>query len=732
MKQLYLLLFTLFAACLFGCLEEPQMDTSLQNAFAPELEKFTRANVDITATTIVARATVKKENGDPVTERGFIYWLKNTTKVETVNETNLENGKGEFSQKIEKLQNDTIYYISPYARNKKGTTYGDTLDINTKPGIGSVITSEVTEVTATTAVVGGLIKDKGEGEIKMIGFNLYKNSELDSIIKIDMDEMPTDSTFIHTLTELESETDYVIEAIVENSFGQFNTDRQSFKTPDGHPELGFLSVIETDYTQVTVRAKLLKKGDGELDSIGFCWSDVKAVGRPNIKEDSTIKCTVDKDGFFVGVIPNLKAQTQYYVHSYAVNAFGTVYTPDSIDFTAKSDAPTIFMDEASNYVMKDGNVTVSAVLKDDGRGSVSEIVICYSLSATPNPDKDEKITLSREELELDADNRFKVSLPKLLKGNQKYYVIAYAKNKFGTGSSSVVSFTTPPIFSTTDIKSFPVDWGLRKEFAAFSLGNDAFILGGDFGSTRTKELIGYNADNNVWMQYRSYDKEATNISVCTNENTVYALGGRQSGFGQNGILRTCYSYSYSDNTWNEIDGGELVGENIRYDAVSFVSNDKIYLIGGVNLNSALTDTIFYYDMNAKTWSGSSRFDVAFSGGIALMKDGNAYVGLGNKPSECGFFTSSGDFKDWTSLETPPGLMNKVSTGVVYYDNIYVIDDSGIIWQYNLTEDKWYQRSTCLPEKIKNFKIYVLNDMIYILGMDYFNTTLMTYDPSWDN
>ena len=89
MKQLYLLLFTLFAACLFGCLEEPEMDTSLQNAFAPELEKFTRANVDITATTVVARATVKKENGDPVTERGFIYWLKNTTKVETVNETNL-------------------------------------------------------------------------------------------------------------------------------------------------------------------------------------------------------------------------------------------------------------------------------------------------------------------------------------------------------------------------------------------------------------------------------------------------------------------------------------------------------------------------------------------------------------------------------------------------------------------------------------------------------------------
>lgn len=723
MKQLYLLLFTLLAACLFGCLEEPEMDTSLQNAFAPELEKFTRANVDITATTVVARATVKKENGDPVTERGFIYWLKNTTKVETVNETNLENGKGEFSKKIEKLQNDTIYYISPYARNKKGITYGDTLDINTKPGIGSVVTSEVTDVTATTAVVGGLIKDKGEGEIKMIGFNLYKNSELDSIIKIDMDEMPTDSTFIHTLTELEPETEYVIEAIVENSFGQFNTDRQSFKTPDGHPELGFLSVIETDYTQVTVRAKLLKKGDGELDSIGFCWSDVKAVGRPNIKEDSTIKCTVDKDGFFVGVIPNLKAQTQYYVHSYAVNAFGTVYTPDSIDFTAKSDAPTIFMDEASNYVMKDGNVTVSGVLKDDGRGSVSEIVICYSLSATPNPDKDEKITLTRDKL--DADNRFEVSFPKL-KGNQKYYVIAYAKNKFGTGSSSVVSFTTPPIFS--DLKMFTE--GGRSQFAVFSLDNMAFVLGGDMGSKRTNELQGYNADQGEWKQFFPYPKEASNISVCTSGDTVYAFGGKQSVVGQTQI-QECYLYSSDENEWKELT--TLVGANIRYDAVSFVSDNEVYLIGGVNLNSVVTDTICSFDINTKIWKEYGKFPAHIKNGIALMNGENVYVGLGDKgtnESDFGLWTSSGDFKTWDKIDLP-SVMGNVSSGVIYNNSIYVIDDFDIIWQYDISGEEWYKRSTCSLGS-KNNKLYVLNDTIYILGMNYFTQKFMTYDPSWDN
>lgn len=725
MKQLYLLLFTLFAISLSGCLEEPDMDPSLQNAFAPELEKFTPANVDITATTIVARATVKKENGDPVTERGFIYWLKNTDKVETKKETNVENGKGEFKQEIEGLKNDTVYYISPFARNKKGITYGDTLGINTKAGIGSVITSEVTDVTATSAVVGGLIKDKGEGEIKMIGFNLYKNSELDSIIKIDMDEMPTDSTFIHMLTELDPETEYVIEAIVENSFGQFNTDRQSFKTLDGHPELGFLSVIETDYTQVTVRAKLVKKGDGELDSIGFCWSDVKAVGRPNIKEDSTIKCTVDKDGFFVGVIPNLKAQTQYFVHSYAVNAFGTVYTPDSIEFSAKSDAPTIFMDEASNYVMKDGNVTMSGVLKDDGRDSVSEIVICYSLSATPNPEKcDGKITLNRDEL--DADNKFEVSFPKL-KGNQKYYVIAYAKNKFGTGSSSAVSFITPPIFTTDNLEKFikkDDNRTGRTNYSLFTLDDQVFILGGDLGSSRTNELYGYRASSNLWKPLEPYEVEVMNMAVCTNGNTAYVFGGNT--LTQN--ITKCNSYK--DNIWTPL--APLENGNVRNKAVAFYYNDYIYLVGG-KINSIATDTICAYDINKNEWHDFGNFKTPLSDGIALIFEDDVYIGLGEKTANRGFWKSNGgDFTTWEPLvEELPGKMGNISTGVIYNRSIYVVDEFGVIWQYSIDDKVWFQRSTCSGNS-RNFDIFVLNDTIYILGLDIYANEFMTYDPSWDN
>ena len=76
-------------------------------------------------------------------------------------------------------------------------------------------------------------------------------------------------------------------------------------------------------------------------------------------------------------------------------------------------------------------------------------------------------------------------------------------------------------------------------------------------------------------------------------------------------------------------------------------------------------------------------------------------------------------------------MGNVSTGIIYNRSIYVIDDYGVIWQYSLDENVWYQRSTC-PGKSKNFEIFILDDTVYILGLDIFANEFMTYDPTWDN
>ena len=76
-------------------------------------------------------------------------------------------------------------------------------------------------------------------------------------------------------------------------------------------------------------------------------------------------------------------------------------------------------------------------------------------------------------------------------------------------------------------------------------------------------------------------------------------------------------------------------------------------------------------------------------------------------------------------------MGNISTGVIYNRRIYVVDEFGVIWQYSIDDKVWFQRSTCSGNS-RNFDIFVLNDTIYILGLDIYANEFMTYDPSWDN
>ena len=179
MKQLYFLL-TIFSLLLSGCLEDPDMNTGLQNALKPEFEKFSGDDITKTATTIVAKATIKKENGSPVTERGFQYWEENSTNIQKETDKEKE-GKGTYSLTMDQLIDGATYMICPYAINGVGTSYGDTIKVNTNRGTGRVKTTTIEDeaINATSVNVKGIIAEKGEGEYEDYGFRLF-NAEKDT------------------------------------------------------------------------------------------------------------------------------------------------------------------------------------------------------------------------------------------------------------------------------------------------------------------------------------------------------------------------------------------------------------------------------------------------------------------------------------------------------------------------------------------------------------------------
>lgn len=736
MKQFYYLIYllsTLFF--LSGCVEDSDMDTRLQNAGVPELGTFTNENVSKTATTIEATASVNKENGSPLTERGFKYWPSdNVNDTDTVRET-IGLGKGEYTLTIEKLTNGVEYKLTPFARNEMGIGYGDTITVFTNEGTGAVKIAEIDKSTihATSVFVQGIVTKEGEGDITEYGFYVWvEGAEQDTIIydNKEYDVVKEGNTYSCTINNLNPSTNYIVQAFARNNFGKFDTDAvEKFSTLDGRPRMGTLAVKgEPGFDNVTLRAQLVTEGDTAVNEVGFCWGTIKGDGSPNIIDNDTIHSIPDEDGYFEGTINGLESNVKYYVIAFATNKFGSDFSKDTLEVVTRDVYPSIFIDEATAFVMESGLVTFSGELSNEGETPVTELGICYS-SKTNTPDAtncEGKEILKPEDL--DENGRFSVQTIHKLKGSKTYYVRAFATNKAGTRYSNISQeFKTPSIFTTLS-ENYP-GTDLVQYYAGFTIENTAYVLGGDKGATRSDELWGYNADKGVWKDFAPYETHAMGISVCTSGNTAYAFGGKEI----RGISRFCYSYNAISNEWTPIKG--LEGENARCDAASFIYDNKAYLIGGTNLHSSATDTIFYYDIQADTWYDFGKFPVAFSNGIALTNGNNVYVGLGNtNGTERGLWVATdGDFSNdsWEPLAGLPDAMSNVSTGVIYNNSIYVVDDFGVVWQYDIGGDQWYKRSKC-SDRARNFKIYVLNDTIYILGLDRYTNIFMTYDPSWDN
>lgn len=207
------------------------------------------------------------------------------------------------------------------------------------------------------------------------------------------------------------------------------------------PELGDVDFVE-DFDVVYVKAKLISPGDAEIDETGFCWGTVSDTQRPAIdnEEDKRAMCTVAPEGSIQYVLDDLRASTYYYVRAYAKNKFGVTYSKNSACVVKKRDIPTLFLNDASTYVMKDGIVTVTGELRSEGRSTVTSMTLYYTTkSGDPGPDnKEGEIPFGLEE----GTNSF--SIPLKLKGGVTYYVRVYATNGSGQASNNTTqSFTTP-------------------------------------------------------------------------------------------------------------------------------------------------------------------------------------------------------------------------------------------------------------------------------------------------
>ena len=198
---------------------------------------------DITEISATSGGEVVSDGGAPVIARGICWSTsQNSTIDDNDGMTTDGNGTGTFTSDLVNLTANTTYYVRAYATNVMGTAYGEQRSFTTEeeeaeltPPI--VITSEVIDVTETTAVSGGNVTDDGGATVTARGicWSISQNPTID-----DNDGITTDGngtgTFTSDLINLTANTTYYVRAYATNEKGTSYGDEISFTTEEEEEE----------------------------------------------------------------------------------------------------------------------------------------------------------------------------------------------------------------------------------------------------------------------------------------------------------------------------------------------------------------------------------------------------------------------------------------------------------------------------------------------------------------
>ena len=732
MQKIFFILSVVFSAVLLNsCIENPEFTPGVIGASTPDFEEGSVKRMGTTANSITVSATISKENGSKIEERGFCWSLTEPTDEnwgEEVPDTN-GTGRGEYTMTIGDLENDKEYYLTPYAKNKSGTSCGETIKLSTNPGLGYANTKKVDEYTRASSILVGA-KIESEGECKMIDFGVYLYTKKDSayvsrITEIDSVSAEEDNVYFYKIKDLKPSTKYYFKAFVKNECGEYVANVDSLTTKNGDIILNNV-IIQAGYTNAILTSSVSNDGDETVNIVsrGFCFSKTNVT--PLITD--SIPCGGGL-GSFTKDITGLDAETRYYVRAYAINNWGTVYYSRDTTFSTIRDIPTVItvlVNENNDF--RNGAATVSGIVENAGMRPVTSVGICWSTVYNP-----EMAINNSYDLPVTLNNNFSGQLTNL-RGGVTYYYRAYAKNEIGTAYGKIELFTTPAIFNSS-LAKFPGNERLFNSTAYFTIDDNLYLLGGDLGPNRTDEMWSYSVSKNKWDQRLSFAGGPAKWQTAVSYGVgAYVFGG-YDGTGDEKSGMYYYNNTNDANQWLSPPYENPDSSYTICRAIGFSYSNNVFIIGGMSGDTVKKEVYTFYHAS-KTWQRWTDFPVEQYGGVAVLIDDMVYVGLGKDNSNiCNgkLWTSTDAGQTWNPAPIECSLYNGgILAGVAFNRNIYVIDEDYYILEYNTQTALWTRKSQ-LPSAYRGIHcMSVIGDKIYIgLGNNSANS-LIVYDPIWDN
>jgi uncharacterized protein (TIGR02145 family) len=377
--------------------------------------------LNITASSASSGGVVTADGGDSVAARGVCWGITVNPTTDNTHTTD-GSGLGEFISIITDLDPGTLYHLRAYATNSIGTAYGADQFFTTK-GLPVVTTTEITEITATTAESGGNITSNGGTPVTVSGvcWSTFPNPSID-------DEHTTDGSVLGLYTSniigLASGTTYHVRAYATNSVGTAYGSDIPFATW-GIPTITTSSISLITATSAKSGGNITSNGGTPVNVSGVCWS---TFANPTIEDEHTTDGSLL--GLFTSDIIGLTFGTTYHVRAYATNSVGTAYGADSL-FTTLSipEITTLEVFSITTQTAKSGGI-----ITYDGGDAIIAKGICWNTSGSPEISDYKTINgLGSANFESDLTE---------LTPNTNYFVRAYATNSVGTAYGNEVSFIT--------------------------------------------------------------------------------------------------------------------------------------------------------------------------------------------------------------------------------------------------------------------------------------------------
>ncbi|MBP5646043.1 MAG: hypothetical protein J6X21_01410, partial [Bacteroidaceae bacterium] len=301
----------------------------------------TTAVSSITSSSAVSGGNISSDGGAVVTERGIVWSTEKNPTVGLSTRTINGIGAGEFTSKMTGLEYATVYYVRAYASNSVGTAYGEELTFTTLAVASTVITFDASDVTSSSAVLGGNVTDWGGAEVTERGI-VWSTSDNPTIDDNKKSSGSGTGEYSITLTGLSFATTYYVRAYAINSAGISYGSQITFTTGTVLPTLSTTAVSSVTSSSAVSGGNISSDGGAVVTERGIVWSTEK---NPTVGL-STKTTNGSGMGKFTATITGLDHATLYYVRAYATNSVGTAYG-EELSFKTLA-APTVITVDISD------------------------------------------------------------------------------------------------------------------------------------------------------------------------------------------------------------------------------------------------------------------------------------------------------------------------------------------------------------------------------------------------